>query len=107
MTDLVRYEACGYRLEDCMTLDRLRQKTESGERGFIKSVESIFESYEELVVSDKQANRFVNGNPLDVIRTELRNGTQEKKIYRVKDRHGNFLSLGIVNGDLLKMYKHF
>lgn len=107
MTDLVRYEACGYRLEDCMTLDQLRQKTESGERGFIKSVESIFESYEELVVSDKQANRFVNGNPLDVIRTELRNGTQEKKIYRVKDRQGNFLSLGIVNGDLLKMYKHF
>jgi len=107
MTDLVRYEACGYRLEDCITLDQLRQKTEEGDLSFVKSIESIFESCEELVVSDKQAHRFVNGNPLDVVRTELRNGTEDKKIYRVKNRQGDFLSLGIVEGDLIKLYKHF
>ena len=107
MTDLVRTEACGYRLGDCMTLDQLRQRVEAGDLSFVKSVESIFESYDELVVSDKQAHRFANGNPLDVIRTELRNGTEDKKIYRVKDRQGNFLSLGIVDGDSLKLYKHF
>ena len=107
MTDLVRTEACGYRLGDCMTIDQLRQRVEAGDLSFVKSVESIFESYDELVVSDKQAHRFANGNPLDVIRTELRNGTEDKKIYRVKDRQGNFLSLGIVDGDSLKLYKHF
>ncbi len=107
MTDLVRTEACGYRLGDCMTLDQLRQRVKAGDLSFVKSVESIFESYDELVVSDKQAHRFANGNPLDVIRTELRNGTEDKKIYRVKDRQGNFLSLGIVDGDSLKLYKHF
>ena len=107
MTDLVRTEACGYRLGDCMTLDQLRQRVEAGDLSFVKSVESVFESYDELVVSDKQAHRFANGNPLDVIRTELRNGTEDKKIYRVKDRQGNFLSLGIVDGDSLKLYKHF
>ena len=107
MTDLVRYEACGYRLEDCITLDQLRQKTEEGDLSFVKSIESIFESCEELVVSDKQAHRFVNGNPLDVVRTELRNGTEDKKIYRMKNRQGDFLSLGIVEGDLIKLYKHF
>lgn len=79
MTDLVRTEACGYRLGDCMTLDQLRQRVEAGDLSFVKSVESIFESYDELVVSDKQAHRFANGNPLDVIRTELRNGTEDKK----------------------------
>ena len=107
MTGLVRREACGYRLEDCITLDQLKERIEAGDYSFLHSVESIFTEYPELVVSDKQANRFVNGNPLDVARTDLRNGTEDKKIYRVKDRRGAFLSLGIVDGDMIKMYKHF
>ena len=107
MTDLVRCEACGYRLEDCITLDELRERIGSGDLSFLHSVESIFADYDEVVVSDKQANRFVNGNPLDIARTDLRYGTEDKKIYRVKDRQGAFLSLGIVDKDVLKMYKHF
>ena len=107
MTDLVRYEACGYRLEDCITLDTLKERVQSGDMDFVKSVESIFAAYDEVTVSDKQAHRFVNGNPLDVVRTELRDKAADKKIYRVKDRQGNFLSLGIVDGEILKLYKHF
>lgn len=107
MTDLVRYEACGYRLDDCMTLSELRERTESGDMSFVQSVESIFAVYDELTVSDKQANRFVNGNPLDIARTALKNSAEDKKIYRVKDKQGCFLSLGIVDGDSLKLYKHF
>ena len=107
MTDLVRYEACGYRLDDCMTLSELREKAESGDMSFVQSVESIFAVYDELTVSDKQANRFVNGNPLDIARTALKNSAEDKKIYRVKDKQGCFLSLGIVDGDSLKLYKHF
>ena len=74
---------------------------------YYRDVENLFAEYDEVTVSDKQAHRFVNGNPLDVIRTELRENTADKKIYRVKDRQGNFLSLGIVDGELLKLYKHF
>ena len=107
MTDLVRYEACGYRLDDCMTLSELRERAESGDMSFVQSVESIFAVYDELTVSDKQANRFVNGNPLDIARTALKNSAEDKKIYRVKDKQGCFLSLGIVDGDSLKLYKHF
>lgn len=107
MTDLIRYEACGYQLDDCITLDELRTMTESGDTRFLHSVESIFMSYDAVEVSDKQAHRFVNGNPLDIARTELRSGVGDKKIFRVKDRQGAFLSLGIVDGELLKMYKHF
>lgn len=107
MTDLVRYEACGYQLEDCITLDELKVMTESGDFSFLHSVESIFMCYDALTVSDKQAQRFINGNPLDIVRTELRNGVEDKKIFRVKDRQGAFLSLGIVDGEILKMYKHF
>lgn len=107
MTDLVRYEACGYRLEDCLTLEELRRKIDSGDTSFLHSVESIFMSYDAVEVSDKQAHRFVNGNPLDIVRTPLRDCAEDKKIIRVKDRQGIFLSLGIVDGDSLKMYKHF
>ncbi len=107
MTDLVRYEACGYSLDDCMTLDELRQRIDSGDNSFLHSVESIFMAYDEVVVSDKQAHRFVNGNPLDIVRTPLRDRAEDKKIFRVKDRQGAFLSLGIIDGDSLKLYKHF
>lgn len=107
MTDLVRYEACGYRLEDCITLDELKEMTESGDFSFLHSVESIFMCYDALTVSDKQAQRFINGNPLDIVRTGLRDGVEDKKIFRVKDRQGAFLSLGIVDGEALKLYKHF
>ena len=107
MTDLVRYEACGYPLDDCMTLDELRQRVDSGDASFLHSVESIFMTYDEVVVSDKQAHRFVNGNPLDIVRTPLRDYAGDKKIFRVKDRQGAFLSLGIIDGDSLKLYKHF
>lgn len=111
MTDLVRYEACGYRLEDAITLDRLRELTASGAfdpgSAYFRSVESIFATYPELIVSDKQANRFKNGNPLDIARTSLRGGTEDGVIYRVKDREGHFLSLGITAGEELKLYKHF
>ena len=107
MTDLVRYEACGYPLDDCMTLDELRQRIDSGDASFLHSVESIFMAYDEVMVSDKQAHRFVNGNPLDIVRTPLRDYAGDKKIFRVKDRQGAFLSLGIIDGDSLKLYKHF
>ena len=107
MTDLLRYEACGYKLCDCMTLSQLKERVGSGDMSFVKSVESIFSDYPEVTVSDKQAHRFINGNPLDISRTELRSNTEDKKKYRVKDRQGCFLSLGITDGESLKMYKHF
>lgn len=107
MTTLERYEACGYRLEDCLTLDELRDKIDRGETDYLHSVESIFMCYDAVEVSDKQAHRFVNGNPLDIVRTPLRDCAEDKKIFRVKDREGNFLSLGIVDGEILKLYKHF
>lgn len=111
MTDLVRREACGYSLEDAITLEKLREIMENGgideNAGYFRSVESLFTGYPALTVSEKQAHRFKNGNPLDVMRTEIKNTAEEQKIYRVKDREGNFLSLGIVQDDMIKMYKHF
>lgn len=111
MTDLVREEACGYSLSDAITLDQLKEIIENGgideTAPYWRSVESLFSDYPALTVSDKQAHRFKNGNPLDVSRTEAKNSAEAQKIYRVKDREGNFLSLGIVQDEQIKLYKHF
>lgn len=111
MTELERTSACGFTLEDAITLDELKALTENGEiESKVLSTESLFVNYKELRVSDKQAVRFYNGNPLDIIRTALRdNMPHNGEIFRVKDMNGAFLGLGITDTDkgVLKIYKHF
>ena len=110
MTGLVRTEACGYSLSEAVTLDELKELAADGtltESKCYRDVESLFSQYPALTVSEKQARRFVNGNPLDVSRTALRNKAVQGQILRLKDGEDNFLSLGIVENDSVKMYKHF
>lgn len=111
MTGLVRTSACGFTLHDAITLSELKSLCTSGEiNSRIMSTESLFKTFPALTVSDKQAVRFKNGNPLDIDRTALRDSdTSDKTIYRVKNGDGEFLSLGIVDTSkgIIKIYKHF
>ena len=107
MTALVRTSACGYTLADSITLEELKAQSEAGEI-VVRTVESLFACYPVLTVSDKQAHRFRNGNPLDLIRLKDVEIT-DKKIYRVHNRNEEFLSLGITDLEqgVLKLYKYF
>ncbi len=111
MTGLVRTSACGFTLDDAITLDELKALCSNGEiDNRIMSTESLFATYATLTVSDKQATRFKNGNPLDIDRTALRDSNvSDKTIYRVKSNDGEFLALGIVDlsKGVIKIYKHF
>lgn len=111
MTDLIRTSACGFELSDAITLEQLKAISDNGEiESRLMTIESLFVSYSELVVSSKQAVRFYNGNPLDIQRTALRdNMPDDSTILRVKDTNGGFLGLGIVDlqKGVLKIYKHF
>lgn len=111
MTSLTRTVACSYTLADAITLNELKEAVANGDvNKYIKSVESLFENYDELVVSDAQAFRFKNGNSLDIERTELRKSSvEDKKIFRIKDKEKNFISLGITDTEkgVIKLYKHF
>ena len=111
MTGLRRISACGYKICECITLDKAKQLAESGElEKYISSVESLFESYGYVVVSEAQSRRFSNGGALDTDRTYLKNLTlKNEQILRVKDRENKFLGLGKVdtNSKLLKIYKLF
>jgi len=111
MTSLERTSACGFTLSDAITLDELKALAENTEvQSRLMSVESLFTGYDEVVVSEKQAVRFYNGNPLDVSRTKLRDEEiVNGKVYRVKDMDSDFLGLGIIDAEksALKIYKHF
>ena len=109
MTALRRSFACGYTLGDCVTLDQLRELSESGsveER--LLPVESLFTVYPVVKVSQAQAKRFTNGAALDLARTALKNKpVPDKTVYRVKDPSGAFLGLGITSDGVMKIYKLF
>ncbi|MGN1131049.1 MAG: tRNA pseudouridine(55) synthase TruB [Ruminococcus sp.] len=109
MTALERTSACGYRIEDCVSLDDVKSLSEKGElESKIAPTESLFTDYPYVKVSDAQAKRFYNGGELDCSRTYLAKiNPADDTIFRVKDREDNFLGLGIVKGQQLKVYKHF
>ena len=111
MTALRRTVACGYDISECITLEKAKQLAEENAlESYVRSVESLFESYGYCAVSEAQARRFSNGGALDIDRTYLKTiEVNDGDIFRVKDREHKFLGLGIVDLEsrLLKIYKLF
>lgn len=114
MTSLVRTKACGFTLEDSVTIDELKDISKEGEcpeniRELLRSSESLFTVYRKIYVSEKQSLRFSNGNPIDIERTAVKKSAEDGEILRVCGRNGKFLGLGRVNLDsgLIKIFKLF
>ncbi len=111
MTGLKRTSACGFEIDDCITLERAKELAESGElEQRLLSVESLFDKLRCLSVSDAQSRRFSNGGALDIVRTQLKGiDLKDGEIFRVRDRSGRFLGLGTVDlpQGMLKIYKLF
>lgn len=111
MTSLRRTVACGYDISECITLEKAKQLVEENSlEDYVRSVESLFESYGYCAVSEAQARRFSNGGALDIDRTYLKTiEVNDGDIFRVKDRENKFLGLGKVDLEnrLLKIYKLF
>lgn len=111
MTGLRRVEACGFSIDDCFTLDELKELKEQGELSkALRSAESLFSDYPVLYISPMQAKRFSNGGALDISRTSLREkNPEDKQIFRVKENTAGFLGLGIISKEKnqIKIYKLF
>lgn len=111
MTGLRRVEACGFSIDDCLTLDELKELKEQGELSkALRSAESLFSVYPALYISPMQAKRFSNGGALDVSRTSLRDkDPSDKQIFRVRENTAGFLGLGIFSEEKnqIKIYKLF
>ena len=109
MTALRRTKACGFSLDDCVTLDRLRELSENGETGsLLRPVDRLFDVYPILHISEAQAKRFSNGGSLDLLRTSLRGSfPAEGAVFRVYDPSQDFLGLGKTESGELKIVKLF
>ena len=106
MTSLVRTNACGYSIDDAISLEKAREMTNF--KDYIKDTESLFMTYGYVKVTSPQAKRFQNGGALDKNRTYLAKlNPPDGTILRVKDDQNKFLGLGIIKGEELKIYKLF
>ena len=106
MSSLIRTSACGFNLEDCITLDEAR---ELAEKGILKErlipVDRCFADYPSLNISKNQGIRFNNGGFLNLDRL---NKINDSDIYRIYSAN-KFLGLGKKDLDLkvLKVFKNF
>lgn len=110
LTELKRTFACGFTLEDAVTLEEFKEIAEKLEQeSRLRSTQSLFKEYKEVKVTPKQTQRFRNGGGLDISRTPLKNSYVDKEIYRVLSDEGKFLGLGIIDKEKreLSIYKLF
>ncbi len=107
MTALCRTSACGFSLDESITMDELKAMTPEEIKERLLPIESLFKRYREVHVSEAQATRFKNGGALGIERLRsLPKDYPEGEIFRVKFSDA-FLGLGIVKDTELKIYKLF
>lgn len=92
LTELQRTKTAGFSINECVDLDSLTPENASS---FLKSAENAVINYPEIIVSDKQAERFVNGGELSLERLHFNTQPNNAEIYRVKNCN-RFLGLGEV-----------
>jgi len=107
MTALCRTSACGFSLEQSITIDGLKALTPDEIKERLLPIETLFESYLQVNVSEAQSVRFKNGGALSLERLRnLPKNYMENEIFRVK-YEDKFLGLGIIKEKELKIFKLF
>lgn len=107
MTSLCRTKACGFSLNESISMDELKSLTPADIKARLLPIERLFESYRAVTVSEAQSVRFKNGGALGLERLRaLPEDATEGEIFRVKfvDK---FLGLGIIKETELKIFKNF
>ncbi len=109
MTSLCRTSACGFTLENAITIEEAKELADSNNlNSVLHSVEGVFTPYRQVVVSQPQAKRFCNGGQLDLSRLRIKN-LADGEIIRVKSQENKFIGLGKAdfNNNWLSIYKLF
>ena len=109
MTSLCRTKACGYTLNDAVTLEQAKQLGNEGALdSVLKDTSLLFNVYRQVKVSLPQAKRFCNGGQLDLSRLRISN-LQDAEVLRVCTYEGRFIGLGKVEQEKswLAIYKLF
>lgn len=109
MTALRRTEACGFSLDDAITVAQAQEMGESGElHGRIMPVESVFGTLPFCGITDKQSVRYLNGGELDLSRMKHPDNAVDGQLVRVIGPQG-FLGIGRIDmqTEQLRPYKKF
>lgn len=96
MTYLKRTSACGFSLDDCVTLDTAKALSESDTLfDKIITVDKAFAVYPAITLSDKQAFRFINGALLSLDKIlSGKNIDKNEKYIRIYNKEKAFIGLG-------------
>ena len=98
MTSLRRVTACGYTLDDAITLEKAKELSENGMlEEYLRPTESVFACCPLVKVTEAQAVRFKNGGGLMLSRTDVDDSSENGAYYRVYNSSDVFLGLGYVN----------
>ena len=98
MTSLRRVTACGYTLNDVITLEKAKELSENGKlEEYLRPTDSIFACYPSVKITEAQAVRFKNGGGLMLSRTGVDEASEDGTYYRVYSSKDIFLGLGYVN----------
>ncbi len=109
MTSLCRTSACGFTLENAITIEGAKELANSNNlQSVLRSVEGVFTPYRQVIVSQPQAKRFCNGGQLDLSRLKIKD-LADGEIIRVKCQDSKFIGLGKVDfsNSWLAIYKLF
>ena len=109
MTNLKRTMACGFKIDESLTINKARKLSEIGKLNEkVIGIDKIFMMYRYVNVSEAQAKRFKNGGSLDLLRTNIKNNYRDKEKFRVYNKE-KFLGLGIASKveEQLLIYKLF
>lgn len=93
MTSLRRVTACGYTLDDAITLEKAKELSENGMlEEYLRPTESVFACYPSVKVTEAQAVRFKNGGGLMLSRTDVDDSSENGAYYRVYNSSDVFLA---------------
>lgn len=93
MTELVRTKACGFGLEDCVTLEDLQELANAGVSAekYLMPIEKVFGYLKEVRLNPHQEKMYRNGIRLDIRRMKpVFTGVPEDK-YRIYGADGAFI----------------
>lgn len=107
MTSLVRTRACGFSLEDCVTLEQL-QRTAEGDGDFLrylKPVEDVFSDFPALNLKGAQERMYRNGVKLDLSRIRVPAKAERLRVYG----ESGFIGTAVPDAEngILKVEKNF
>lgn len=101
MSYLRRVRAGRFTIDNAVTLEQIAQAAHADTVGsLLLPVDLLFSEYPSVIIDDKQVQKCRNGNGFMI------SGLNDSE-YRVYDKNGNFLMLGIAQNGLMKTRKSF